>query len=428
MERAVVTFDHVWKKFRIGERHNSLRDLAPALARRLVGRMPKQEMLSTEEFWALRDIDFEVRPGEALGIIGPNGAGKSTTLKLLTRILRPTKGRCEVRGRVGALIEVAAGFHGDLTGRENIYLQGAVMGMTRVEISRHLEQIIEFAGVGQFIDTQVKRYSSGMNARLGFSIAAHLNPDVLIIDEVLAVGDITFQERCIRRMEEFKRNGVAIVFVSHNLQAVAELCDRALFMNHECKHLGPVSETLREYIASATEKQQAFAGRGVEIIRAELNGPSVPSATITPGELMTLRVFMNVKERIDDLTLGFILYRSNDNLIVYEGNVRDTEVGLVANSVGETIQAEFRFRANLTRGQYHIECYALHNPTHEYLSRLCPAGIFSVYENVTCRGVADLNLSVEILDAGLPAPMGSMAQSAAGEGSVRGRTAPEVLK
>jgi homopolymeric O-antigen transport system ATP-binding protein len=173
MEELVV-FDGVWKKFRRGERHDSLRDLIPSMVRRLVSPRPATE-LEGEEFWALQDVSFAVRRGEALGIIGPNGAGKSTTLKLLTRILKATRGSCRVSGRVGALIEVAAGFHPDLTGRENIYLQGAIMGMKRAEIDRHLDEIIEFAGVSAFVDTQVKRYSSGMNARLGFSIAA---PDV----------------------------------------------------------------------------------------------------------------------------------------------------------------------------------------------------------------------------------------------------------
>src|SRR5205807_9251258 len=162
-----------------------------------------------------------VKPGEAFGIIGPNGAGKSTALKLLTRILKPTCGHCHVRGRVGALIEVAAGFHPDLTGRENIFLQGAIMGMKRAEIARKLDEIVEFAGINGFIDTPVKRYSSGMNARLGFSIAAHLNPDVLLIDEVLAVGDMVFQTKCQERMKRFRNEGVAIVFVSHHLSAVA---------------------------------------------------------------------------------------------------------------------------------------------------------------------------------------------------------------
>src|SRR5213082_2142763 len=198
---SAVVFEGIWKKFRRGERHDSLRDLVPALARGLARRRRPLD-LAEQEFWAVRDVSFEVGAGEALGIIGPNGAGKSTILKLLTKILRPTRGRVEMRGRVGALIEVAAGFHPDLTGRENVFLQGAVMGMKRAEIQMRFDEIVDFAGVSEFIDTPVKRYSSGMNARLGFSIAAHLMPDVLIIDEVLSVGDMAFQERCFERMLE----------------------------------------------------------------------------------------------------------------------------------------------------------------------------------------------------------------------------------
>src|SRR5688572_19252323 len=200
MSQAAVIFDGVWKKFRRGERYDSLRDLVPSTLKRLAGRSRHAD-LERKEFWAVHDVSFEVRRGEALGIIGPNGAGKSTILKLLSRILKPTHGRCEVRGRAGALIEVAAGFHPDLTGRENVYLQGAIMGMKRREIVQRFDEIVDFAGVSEFIDTPIKRYSSGMNARLGFSIAAHLNPDVLIIDEVLSVGDIAFQQKCYNRME-----------------------------------------------------------------------------------------------------------------------------------------------------------------------------------------------------------------------------------
>ncbi len=175
MSEPRILFDNVWKKFRRGERHDSLRDLIPSAVARLMGRAREDE-LQQKEFWAVRNVSFEVHAGKALGIIGPNGAGKTTTLKLLTRILRPTKGTFLVRGRVGALIEVAAGFHPDLTGRENIFLQGTIMGMKNAEIRRKVDEIIDFAGVEAFVDSPVKRYSSGMNARLGFSIAAHLEP------------------------------------------------------------------------------------------------------------------------------------------------------------------------------------------------------------------------------------------------------------
>src|SRR5215831_3422349 len=213
MPDPAVIFDGVWKKFRRGERHNSLRDLVPALAKRIL-RQGSSSNLEQEEFWALKDVSFAVHPGQALAIIGPNGAGKSTILKLLTRILKPTRGRCEVHGRFGALIEVAAGFHQDLTGRENIYLQGTIMGMRRVEIDRKLEEIVEFSGIADFLDTQVKRYSSGMNARLGFSIAAHLDPEVLLIDEVLAVGDLAFQQKAFDRLKAVVRRNIPVVVVS----------------------------------------------------------------------------------------------------------------------------------------------------------------------------------------------------------------------
>jgi lipopolysaccharide transport system ATP-binding protein len=227
---ARVVFEGVWKRFRRGERHDSLRDLLPALASR-VTRRRRERPLADQEFWAVRDVSFSVGPGEALGIIGPNGAGKSTVLKLLTKILRPTRGHLAVDGRVGALIEVAAGFHPDLTGRENVFLQGAIMGMSRAEIARKFDAIVDFAGLDDFVDTPVKRYSSGMNARLGFAIAAHFDPDVLLIDEVLSVGDVGFQAKCVERMRELLGRGIPLVFVSHNLTAIVDLCSRAILID-----------------------------------------------------------------------------------------------------------------------------------------------------------------------------------------------------
>jgi lipopolysaccharide transport system ATP-binding protein len=386
-------FDNVWKKFRRGERHDSLRDLIPSFTKKMFGRARSSDLESTDEFWAVKGLSFEMERGEALGIIGPNGAGKSTTLKLLTRILRPTRGSCRLNGRVGALIEVAAGFHPDLTGRENIYLQGAVMGMKRAEIATKLDEIIEFAGVADFIDTQVKRYSSGMNARLGFAIAAHLDPDVLVIDEVLSVGDIAFQQRCVERMERFKKDGVTIIFVSHNLQAVATLCNRALYLKREVRSLGPVSQALVAYLADVSAIEQPAAG-AVEITSAALTGFDPRDATtVAAGASLNLRVNYAVRKDASDVTLGFILYRSADQLIVYEGNYLVGDVlGSSDLRAGTEFGVDFGFVANVTRGQYHIECYALHNPTHEYISRLSPAAMVTVMEQRTCRGVADVNL------------------------------------
>ena len=222
MSDIAIRTEHIYKKFRKGEIYNSLRDLLPALT----GQMFRQQELregDKREFWALQDLSFQVKPGECFGIIGHNGAGKSTVLKILSRIMKPTKGSMVVKGRLSALIEVSAGFHQDLTGRENIFLNGTILGMTKREIQSKLDQIIAFSGIEEFIDTPVKRYSSGMYARLGFSVAAHVDPDVLIVDEVLSVGDSLFQQKCIERMQEVLRNGAAVLFVSHNLKTVAEL-------------------------------------------------------------------------------------------------------------------------------------------------------------------------------------------------------------
>ena len=392
MSDAVVVFDNVWKKFRRGERHDSLRDLVPATFSRL--RNQPHAELSKEEFWAVSDVSFEVQRGEALGIIGPNGAGKSTTLKLLTRILRPSRGHAKIRGRVGALIEVAAGFHPDLTGRENIFLQGAIMGMKREDIRRRLDEIVDFAGMRDFIETPVKRYSSGMNARLGFSIASHLEPDVLIIDEVLSVGDMSFQERCIDRMREFRRAGVTIVFVSHNLQAVAQLCDRAMYLDRVCKSLGPTDEVLQAYVATSRNQVAPTGSERIRISSVELLGRDAAGPIIiAPGEHLTLRVEYVCREALSDLTFGFHLLRSTDNLLVYDGNIGGPSIGLNATDPDERLVLDFHFKPHVTRGQYHVELHVFHNPTQNFLFKLSPALILTVRESKTYAGVADIELS-----------------------------------
>jgi lipopolysaccharide transport system ATP-binding protein len=203
---------------------------------------------AAETFWALRDVDFEVQAGEVLGIIGRNGAGKSTLLKVLSRITKPTTGQAELFGRVGSLLEVGTGFHPELSGRENIYLNGAVLGMRRREIAAKFDRIVDFAEIGPFLDTPVKRYSSGMYVRLAFAVAAHLEPEVLIVDEVLAVGDMAFQRKCLGRMREVGRTGCTVLFVSHNMPAVEALCTRALLLDGgRVARDGPVPELVREY-------------------------------------------------------------------------------------------------------------------------------------------------------------------------------------
>ena len=249
MSVPAIHVDHVWKKFRKGEFHDSLREVIPAIAKRLIGRGPKRENLEDREFWALKDLSFEVQQGESLGIIGPNGAGKSTLLKLLSQILKPNRGAYHVNGRISALIEVGAGFHGDLTGRENIYLNGSILGMTRKVIQTKEEQIIDFSGVEDFIETPIKRYSSGMKARLGFAIAAHMEPDVLLVDEVLSVGDVRFRQKCLRHMRNLISSNVTVIFISHMLEQVRSLCPTTLVLDHgESIYYGPTDGAIKAYI------------------------------------------------------------------------------------------------------------------------------------------------------------------------------------
>jgi lipopolysaccharide transport system ATP-binding protein len=319
MSRPAVIFDGVWKKFRRGERHDSLRDLIPAATARLLSRNTSGQMdeLSEKEFWAVRDVSFQVGPGEALGIIGPNGAGKSTILKLLTRILKPTRGSCQVRGRAGALIEVAAGFHPDLTGRENVYLQGAIMGMKRAEIARKFDEIVAFAGVGEFIDTQVKRYSSGMNARLGFSIAAHLDPDVLLIDEVLSVGDAAFQDRCVERMRELIDRGIPLVFISHNLPAILDLCTRAIVVDHgTIRFDGTPAAAIQEYRLVPWTKTAAehttSAMSNIRITRAELlNERGETSSVFQTTGGMRVRVHYAAQVPMSNVSIAVDIHRGD---------------------------------------------------------------------------------------------------------------------
>ncbi|MDR0787708.1 MAG: ABC transporter ATP-binding protein [Gemmatimonadota bacterium] len=393
MSEPKIVFDHVWKKFRRGERYDSLRDLIPAAAARMVGRGKSESAaLGEREFWAVQDVSFEVMEGRALGVIGPNGAGKSTTLKLLTKVLRPTRGEFRVKGRIGALIEIAAGFHPDLTGRENIFLQGTIMGMKHREIREKVDEIIAFAGVESFVDSPVKRYSSGMNARLGFSIAAHLDPDVLIIDEVLSVGDAAFQERCIRRMLEFKQRGVALVFVSHNLQAISQLCDQALFLKGATQAIGQPAEVIRRYLETAMVREQTDSGSPIDVVEARLldSITGEPVSVVEPGRRLTLRARYMVREAVEGINLTLVCYRSTDMLTVYDGNFRDEETHINQVAPGNEIEIDLDLSANLTRGQYHLKLEVFHNPTQTRLSSLSPAAMLTVEENRTYDGIADL--------------------------------------
>lgn len=244
---TAISVSHVSKRYTIGaQKDGSLRGT-------LAGMIGSKSAKKQEEFWALNDVSFDIKKGEVIGIIGKNGAGKSTLLKILSQITKPTSGRIEISGRVASLLEVGTGFHPELTGRENIYLNGTILGMTRQEVKDKFDEIVAFSGVEKFIDTPVKHYSSGMYVRLAFAVAAHLEPEILIIDEVLAVGDAEFQKRCLGKMKEVAGHGRTVIFVSHNMEAVKSLCERALWiMNGSIKQDGEPSVVIDQYLSNDT--------------------------------------------------------------------------------------------------------------------------------------------------------------------------------
>jgi lipopolysaccharide transport system ATP-binding protein len=262
LTEPVIRVDRLSKRYRLGARRRSYRTLRDSLSGALTGawlrRRPKD---GRGTFWALQDVSFELRGGQVLGLIGANGAGKSTLLKILSRITEPTDGRAVLRGRVGSLLEVGTGFHGELSGRENIFLNGAILGMRRAEIARQFDRIVAFAEVEAFVDTPVKHYSSGMYLRLAFAVAAHLEPEILLVDEVLAVGDAAFQKRCLGKIGEVAQEGRTVIFVSHNLSAVERLCDQALLLDHgRVSFQGPTADAIERYLQ---------AGPGAEGMLAE---------------------------------------------------------------------------------------------------------------------------------------------------------------
>ena len=327
---VVIRAQSLGKKYLVGhdvqpERYTTLREVIARNVKRLArsganGFRPTMVRgQDVEEFWALREINFEIKRGEVVGIIGRNGAGKSTLLKILSRITEPSEGRVEVTGRVASLLEVGTGFHPELTGRENIYLNGAILGMARAEIRRKFEEIVAFAEVERFLDTPVKRYSSGMHLRLAFSVAAHLEPEILIVDEVLAVGDAEFQKKCMGKMKGVaKTEGRSILFVSHNMTAIKQLCRRGVWLNNgKILKTGPIDEVVEAYVASVHDKVQsggfsrsAVKGDGqVELVSYSVSNPnSKTDLPLATKDDMVFRINLRVKEEIRQSACGISIF------------------------------------------------------------------------------------------------------------------------
>lgn len=256
MSRPIIEVNHLSKKYKYGEfkPYYTIRGSLSDFAKHPFGVGKKRKNLEKGEFWALKDVSFKINRGEVVGVIGPNGAGKSTLLKILSRITPPTSGEAILNGRVGSLLEVGTGFHQELTGRENIYLNGAILGMTRREISKKFDEIVNFSGVERFLDTPVKYYSSGMYVRLAFSVAAHLDSEILLVDEVLAVGDMEFQKKCLGKIDEVSHNGRTILFVSHNISSIRNLCLKSiLFKNGFLKVGGSTDRVIEQYMEGTNQ-------------------------------------------------------------------------------------------------------------------------------------------------------------------------------
>jgi ABC-type polysaccharide/polyol phosphate transport system ATPase subunit len=315
-----VTFDRVSKRYRIRQRLESGRTGDPAVP----GTAP--EPGRTRDFWALREVSFQVGRGETLGLIGHNGAGKSTILKLLSQITAPTEGEIRLAGRVAALIEVGSGFHPELSGRENVYLSGAILGIRRREIQSKFNRIVEFSGVGDFIDTPVKWYSAGMYVRLGFAIATHLEPDILLVDEVLAVGDAAFQAQCLERLNELRRGGTTMLFISHDLLSIERLCDRVALMERgrlvasgapqaivtEYQHL---TATSHAPAASDPQRPAASAAARVEAVTFR-DGRGGDVAVARTGEPLAARVHYQVESTVSDAVVE-LFYYSRDGRVLH---------------------------------------------------------------------------------------------------------------
>ncbi len=378
----MIQCDNVWKQFRLG--------LAPSFDRvteilqhafvGLANTVRKKSNRDSPErsHWALRDVSFNIQEGEVLGIIGRNGAGKSTLLKILSRITRPTKGSIRTRGRIASLLEVGTGFHPELTGRENVFLNGSILGMTRREINAKFDQIVAFAEVEKFLDTPVKRYSSGMYTRLAFAVAAFLEPEILIVDEVLAVGDSEFQQKCLAKMDSIAKSGRTVLFVSHNLKAVRSLCSRGILLNQgQLVCDGSVDQCLTEYrnfaAKEALQTKVQFDCQGSDFDRIEMQLQNTELGVMPFGQPLQFKLTLASLTTIDEMRIQFRLRDVFGNLVLHGDNGKLNQSVLHLPSVRldqPTIEPTFNLAVGkvlqiscdlgavpLLPGKYHLELF-----------------------------------------------------------------------
>jgi lipopolysaccharide transport system ATP-binding protein len=395
-----VLINHVSKKYRIGRSLLGIRSLFK------LGNDSSEE----KYHWALRDLSFDLQPGASLGIIGPNGAGKTTILKLLSKVTYPTKGEIRVNGRYASLIELGAGFHPELTGRENIFLNGTILGMRRNEIRSRFDEIVDFAGIDEYLDTPVKRYSSGMYARLGFSIAAHVDPEILLVDEVLAVGDYAFRMKCFDRMEELRSNGTTLVFVSHNMENVRRVCEKGIVMYlGEKAFEGTATEAIAEYanvirrntsppaisrgpeLGGLAQRRMTHAAKicSVEIIDKDGN----PTKVVNSGEPISIVVGIDFFEDAESPVFACTIHGSNGE-VVYDTTTRVLGIITPNFQSGDHVVVVYKLEINLLDGIYQINTDLAYSDLSCYYDYLANAQSFVVTGGSKARGVADLKAEV----------------------------------
>lgn len=391
----VISVQNLGKKYILNhqpqERYVSLRDVLVSKTKQFGQKIrhpfKQKNDLTHEEFWALKDINFEVQQGDKVGIIGRNGAGKSTLLKILSRITEPTTGSLKIKGRVASLLEVGTGFHPELTGRENVYLNGAILGMRRNEIKRKFDEIVAFAEVDKFLDTPVKRYSSGMYVRLAFSVAAHLEPEILIVDEVLAVGDMQFQRKCMGKMDEVGKDGRTVLFVSHNISAIGALCSKAILLRQgELAHTGDVNSVILEYLKGSDVSEFTLPVIEQELIinQFDILQRGVHVDQIDGGQNFDVKVRFELTEALTSFRLGvYIKLFSGET--VFRSFIADWDGNL--ETIGKGV-----YEANLTvlgnflfPNEYQIVLHASRFGVKDYLHK------YNLVKNITIHSPSNFN-------------------------------------
>jgi lipopolysaccharide transport system ATP-binding protein len=414
MSDSIITVENLGKKYVLGhqktERYTALRDVMAEQARSLSRRMRQlfgngagEQNGTKEEFWALKDVSFEVKQGDRVGIIGRNGAGKSTLLKVLSRITEPTTGRVRIKGRVASLLEVGTGFHPELTGRENIYLNGAILGMSKAEIKRKFDEIVAFAEVEKFLDTPVKRYSSGMYVRLAFAVAAHLEPEVLVVDEVLAVGDIAFQKKCLGKMNEVSASGRTVIFVSHNMAAITQLCKQILWMDQgQLRMYGSFDGVVPSYLSHGHNAKSHWKR-------------TILSSDVGEGILTEAHVHQESLEPLDAVrfdknfcvSVGYSLQESQNIAILLRIT---TAMGTAVFTTWDTDTTEWREKSRLP-GDYVSTCTipgGILRPGKYFLTiGICNAKkhTWQIHEDILSLQITDIGYTLNIERIGVITPL-----------------------